>query len=84
MTALFDPVNGINFNLMRHSIGASDLSSYVYSYDNVTDPDPQLKSFNLLDPGRDMAKLITQMKAISTGLKLLGTPWSPPGEYIHM
>lgn len=84
MTALFDPVNGINFNLMRHTIGASDLSAYVYSYDNVTTPDPQLKNFNLLDPGRDMAKLITQMKAISTNLKLLGTPWSPPGMYIHI
>jgi O-glycosyl hydrolase len=79
MTALFDPVNGIGFNLMRHTIGASDLSSVPYSYDNQTAPDPQLKNFNLLQQGRDMAKLISQMKAISTGLKLLGSVWSPPG-----
>jgi len=84
MTALFDPVNGINFNLMRHTVGASDLSAYVYSYDNVTTPDPQLKNFNLLDPGRAMAKLITQMRAINSGIKLLGTPWSPPGMYNYV
>jgi O-glycosyl hydrolase len=26
-----------------------------------------------------MAKLLAQMKAINTGMKLLGSVWSPPG-----
>jgi O-glycosyl hydrolase len=82
LTAIFDPVKGINFNLMRHTIGASDLSSVPYSYDNQTAPDPKLKNFNLLDQGRDMAKLLGQMKAISTGMKLLGSVWSPPGLWL--
>ena len=71
--------NGINFSLMRHTIAASDLSSFAYSYDNITQPDPQLLAFNLLPPGRAMTAFIRSMVITNPMIKLLGSVWSPPG-----
>ncbi len=71
--------NGINFSLMRHTIAASDLSAFAYSYDNITQPDPQLLAFNLLDPGRAMTAFLRSMVITNPLVKLLGSVWSPPG-----
>lgn len=78
LTDLFDPTEGIGFSLMRHTIAASDLSSYSYSYDDGS-ADPKLKNFNLLNPGRAMAALLASMKNVNPAIKLLGSVWSPPG-----
>ncbi len=64
---------------MRHTVASSDLSAVVYTYDNVTNADPKLNNFNLLNPGRAMAALLKRMKAVNPIMKLLGSVWSPPG-----
>lgn len=63
---------------MRHTIASSDLSTYAYSYDDVSIVDPQLHFFNLGTPGRAMATLIKAMVTVNPALKLLGSVWSPP------
>ena len=72
---------GAGFALMRHTIGASDLSgdpSYTYD-DNGNSTDPSLSSFNLGDRGNAMATMLAKMKSLQSSLKILGSPWSAPG-----
>lgn len=69
--------DGVAFSLLRHTIGASDLSGSLYSYDNNTDP--SLANFNLQPAGNSMLSWIAQFKTINPAIKLLGSVWSPPG-----
>lgn len=72
----------VGMSLMRHTIGASDLSSYEYSYDqtpNNIPPDPNLSNFTLEEPGHAMVNLIAEFQKYNPNLKLLGSVWSPPG-----
>jgi O-glycosyl hydrolase len=72
---------GAGFALMRHTIGASDLSgdpAYTYD-DNGGKADPSLSGFNLGDRGTAMATLLAKMKSLQSSLKILGSPWSAPG-----
>lgn len=77
--------SGANFGLMRHTIGASDLSPNnpaAYTYDdngNNGTPDPSLSNFTLGSGGSAMASLLASMKSKNSGLQILGSPWSPPG-----
>lgn len=73
--------DGADFALMRHTIGASDLSGDpVYTYDdNNNNADTDLKNFGIGDRGGAMADLLAKMKAAQSDLKILGSPWSPPG-----
>ncbi|PTU22257.1 hypothetical protein P175DRAFT_0507125 [Aspergillus ochraceoroseus IBT 24754] len=73
--------NGANFALMRHTIGASDLSgdpAYTYD-DNGGTVDEAFTGFNLGDRGTAMASLLATMKSLQPKLKILGSPWSAPG-----
>ncbi|KAJ5594052.1 Endo-1-6-beta-D-glucanase neg1 [Penicillium hispanicum] len=73
--------SGAGFSLMRHTIGASDLSgdpAYTYD-DNGGASDPSLSGFNLGDRGNAMAKMLAKMKSLQSNLKILGSPWSAPG-----
>jgi O-glycosyl hydrolase len=74
-----NPSQGVAFNLFRHTIGASDLSATVYSYDDASNPDPSLADFSLTTPGQNMVSLIAEFVGINSALKLLGSVWSPPG-----
>ncbi|KAL8365401.1 hypothetical protein RB595_004280 [Gaeumannomyces hyphopodioides] len=72
--------DGANFNLMRHTIGSSDLSAapaYTYA-DNGGRPDPKLESFDLGDRGRRMASMLQDMRRLQPSMYLVGTPWAPP------
>lgn len=71
---------GIGVSYLRISIGASDLSASVFSYDDVPagQTDSTLQQFSL---GRDTVNLVPVLKeilAINPGIKILGSPWSPP------
>ncbi|KAJ5620399.1 beta-1-6-glucanase [Penicillium lagena] len=77
-----DGPEAVGMSLMRHSIGASDLSSYEYSYDqtpNNISPDPRVANFSLEDPGNHMVNMIAEFKKYNPDLRLLGSVWSPPG-----
>ena len=69
--------DGVAFSLLRHTIGASDLSADLYSYDGSTDP--SLSNFGLQSEGNSMLSWIAQFKAVNPAIKLLGSVWSPPG-----
>ncbi|WP_394775580.1 RICIN domain-containing protein [Flavobacterium sp.] len=75
---LYNPVTGLNANVVRISIGASDLSSSSYSY-NETSGDVNMNNFSLNGP--DLTYLIPIIKKIlliNPNIKILATPWSAP------
>jgi glucosylceramidase len=69
---------GISY--LRVSIGASDLSASVFSYDDlpVGSTDPTLAGFNLSQDTVDLIPVLKQILAINPAIKILGSPWSPP------
>lgn len=69
--------DGVAFNLLRHTIGPSDLSGELYSYGNKTDS--SLANFDLTPAGTSMVSWISQFKSANPAIKLLGSIWSPPG-----
>lgn len=73
--------NGADFGVMRHTIGASDLTGDpVYTYDdNNGEADPDLSGFALGDRGTAMASLVAQMRGQKPDLTMVGSVWSPPG-----
>ncbi|CCG80914.1 putative Beta-1,6-glucanase [Taphrina deformans PYCC 5710] len=78
MIDFFTPA-GLNFNLMRHTIGSSDLTppNTNYTYDD-TAGDAQLSQFSLGKSGGDMLGFILAMKATNPLVKLVGASWSAP------
>ena len=72
--------NSIGISYLRVSIGASDLSASVFSYDDmpIGQTDVNLNNFNL---GPDKVDLIPVLKSIlllNPKIKILASPWSPP------
>lgn len=70
----------IGISYLRVSIGASDLSSNVFSYDDMPagQTDVTLANFNLADDTTDLVPLLQQILTINPNIKILGSPWSPP------
>lgn len=70
----------IGISYLRISIGSSDLSSYVFSYDNI-DPnstDLSLTSFDISPDTYDLIPVLKSILAINSDIKILGSPWSAP------
>ncbi len=81
MNSLFDHNAGIGISFVRNPMGASDLSRSLYSYDDMPAgaTDPNLRSFSIAHDEADIIPLIRQAKLINPQLKIMATPWSPPG-----
>ncbi|MEZ5044968.1 MAG: glycoside hydrolase family 30 beta sandwich domain-containing protein [Saprospiraceae bacterium] len=70
----------IGLSYIRLSIGASDLSDHVFSYDDLPEgqTDAALDHFSL-DPERaDLIPVLQEILKINPTLKILGSPWSAP------
>lgn len=80
---LLDPAEGIGLNMMRVCIGASDFTAReFYTYDDSPDglPDPELAYFSIQkDIDYQIIATIKAALAINPDLRLIATPWSPPG-----
>jgi glucosylceramidase len=72
--------NSISISYLRISIGASDLSPEVFSYDDMPagQTDPTLANFNLSKDTVDVIPLLKEILAINPTIKIMGSPWSPP------
>jgi glucosylceramidase len=70
----------IGISYLRISIGASDLSRHVFSYDDMPQgkADTTLQQFDL-GPDKDaLIPLLKEILSINPGIKILGSPWSAP------
>ncbi|MFT3682237.1 MAG: glycoside hydrolase family 30 beta sandwich domain-containing protein [Ferruginibacter sp.] len=72
--------DGIGVSYLRISIGASDLSREVFSYDDLPDgeTDPSLSKFSLSKDTVDLIPVLKEVLAVNPGIKIMGSPWSPP------
>ena len=69
----------IGINYLRISIGASDLDSYVFSYDdNNSTADTTLQSFSIQPDMKDLIPILKSIVAINPTIKIMATPWSAP------
>ena len=81
LNELFGSAAGsIGLSYLRVSIGASDLNSSVFSYDDMPagQTDPILANFSLSQDTIDLVPLLKQILTINPNIKILGSPWSPP------
>jgi glucosylceramidase len=72
--------NAIGISYLRVSIGASDLSASVFSYDDMPagQTDPTLANFSLSLDTVDVIPVLKQILLINPNIKIMGSPWSPP------
>ncbi|MFN8345710.1 MAG: glycoside hydrolase family 30 beta sandwich domain-containing protein [Spirosomataceae bacterium] len=70
----------IGVSYLRISIGASDLSDHVFTYDDLPagKTDPTLSQFTLAEEQRELIPVLKQILKINPQIKILGSPWTPP------
>jgi glucosylceramidase len=72
--------DGAGVSYLRLSIGASDMNSAVYSYDDLPpgETDPTLARFDLGLDRRDVLPVLKEILAMAPDIRILGSPWSGP------
>ena len=72
--------NALAISYLRLSIGASDLSAEVFSYNDMPagQTDVTLTNFNLSKDTVDVIPLLKEILSINPNIKIMGSPWSPP------
>ncbi len=80
MREMFGPPPGLNMNITRLTIGASDFSLKPYSLDDVSvgDTDVQLEHFNVESNLGDVIPMMQEALAINPQLRVIASPWSAP------
>ncbi|MBC6698181.1 glycoside hydrolase family 30 protein [Hymenobacter puniceus] len=70
----------IGVSYLRISIGASDLSSREFTYNDLPggQTDPTLARFSLEPERADLLPVLREILQINPSLKILGSPWTAP------
>lgn len=65
---------------LRLTIGASDLNSFVFSYNDLApgETDFELRKFDLAQDRKDVLPILREILALAPGIKILASPWSAP------
>ena len=67
----------LGVSYLRLSIGASDLSDRVFTYNDVPG-DVGLTQFSLAPDRADLIPVLKQILAINPAIKIMGSPWTAP------
>lgn len=72
--------NSLQISYLRLSLGASDLSVSVFSYDDLPpgQTDESLSKFSLSQDTTYLIPLLKDILRINPNLKIMASPWSPP------
>ncbi|WP_431216547.1 glycoside hydrolase family 30 protein [Puia sp. P3] len=70
----------IGISYLRISVGASDLSDHVYSYDDLPEgrTDTAMTHFDLGPTLKEVVPVLRQIIEINPQIKIMGSPWSAP------
>ncbi|OME93971.1 MULTISPECIES: glycoside hydrolase family 30 protein [Paenibacillus] len=81
MTRLFDPNEGMGLSVLRQPMGASDYARDFYSYNDMPEgqTDVELDQFSIAHDEEDIIPLLKEALRLNPDVKLMGSPWSPPG-----
>ena len=71
---------GIGISYLRISIGASDLSPEVFTYDETTDGkrDDNLHYFSLVKENANLIPVLKNIIKLYPSIKIVATPWTAP------
>lgn len=71
--------NSISVSYLRLSVGASDLDSEVFSYNDLPEgqTDPTLSKFSLARD-QDLIAMLKEILTINPKIKIIAAPWSAP------
>jgi glucosylceramidase len=78
MHDLFAP-DAMALNVCRTCIGSSDYATKVYSFDDSSEPDPELKKFSIDHDKAYYLPILREARKANPDLFLFSSPWSPPG-----
>jgi glucosylceramidase len=80
LSDLFNPLTGIGISYLRLTMGASDFSLSDFTYDDMPagQTDFNLEQFSLARDLEDVVPVLKEIILINPGIKLMGSPWSPP------
>ncbi|MFC5862536.1 glycoside hydrolase family 30 beta sandwich domain-containing protein [Acidicapsa dinghuensis] len=78
MHDLFAP-REMGMNVCRTCIGASDYSRTAYTFDESSEPDPELKKFSIDHDKEYILPILREARKVNPELFLFSSPWSPPG-----
>jgi glucosylceramidase len=72
--------NDISINYLRLGMGATDLSTKVYTYNDLPNgqTDVPLANFSLGQDEVDVIPVLKQILAINPNIKIMATPWTAP------
>ncbi len=77
---LFSAGDGIAISAIRLSIGASDLNSFVYTYNDLSggQADPDLLNFSLGHDYEHVIPVLKEILAINPKIQIMASPWTAP------
>ncbi|KAJ7079601.1 glycoside hydrolase [Mycena belliarum] len=78
---MFSPTDGANaagINYIRVSLGASDFSANLYSFDDNND-DTSFSSFSIGNAPSYLYTVLRDIQSVNSVMKVHILPWSPPG-----
>jgi len=72
--------NNIGVSYLRISIGASDLDSVPFSYNDLPagETDVEMDKFSINEDKKNLIPVLKEILAINPSIKIMGSPWSPP------
>ena len=72
--------NELAVSYLRISIGASDLSDRVFTYNDLPagETDPEMKKFSIEPEQKDLIPVLKEILKINPKIKIMGSPWTPP------
>lgn len=70
----------IGMDIVRLTVGASDMNSFVFSYDDMPEgmTDWNLKNFSLAQDLKDVVPVMQEVLAINPSIWIVASPWSAP------
>lgn len=71
--------DGLRLSLGRTCMGASDYSRSVYSFDESSTPDPELKKFSIEHDRAYILPTLLAAQQVNPEMFYFSAPWSPPG-----
>lgn len=82
LSHLFSPTqtNSVGISYLRISLGASDLSSEAFSYNDIPlgNTDVNLNQFSLAKDELQLIPILKEILEIYPSIKIMSTPWSAP------
>ena len=81
LSELFGQDSGqLNISVVRLTVGASDMNSFVFSYDDMPEgeTDWDLKHFSLSQDLKDVVPVMQEILSIHPDIWVMASPWSAP------